>query len=96
MIRGIAGEAFSKSIISSEDMEAGIKDLNRTAEGGGTFCYTFFKATAFKTAPHNLPSVSSNTRTQLLYRNQLMPQAFPAAFEGVANSLRTNTNTTSP
>jgi ubiquinone/menaquinone biosynthesis C-methylase UbiE len=48
MIKGIADEAISKNIISKEQMEAGIKDLNRTAEGGGTFCYTFFKAIASK------------------------------------------------
>ena len=26
----------------------GIKDLNRTSEGGGTFCYTFFKGIGTK------------------------------------------------
>jgi SAM-dependent methyltransferase len=48
MIKGIADEAISKSIISKQEMENGIKDLYRTAEPGGSFSYTFFKAVAFK------------------------------------------------
>ncbi|WP_378178007.1 methyltransferase domain-containing protein [Aquimarina sp. SS2-1] len=45
MIEGIKEEALLKKIISKSDMEDGIKDLYKTAKGG-TFCYTFFKATA--------------------------------------------------
>jgi ubiquinone/menaquinone biosynthesis C-methylase UbiE len=48
MIKGVADEAISKNIISKEDMDNGVRDLYRTAEGGGTFCYTFFKATGYK------------------------------------------------
>ena len=48
MIKGIKDEALSKKIITKEDMENGIRDLYRTAEGGGSFCYTFFKATGQK------------------------------------------------
>jgi ubiquinone/menaquinone biosynthesis C-methylase UbiE len=48
MIKGVTDEAISKSIITREEMESGIKDLYRTAEGGGSFCYTFFKAIAYK------------------------------------------------
>jgi hypothetical protein len=29
-------------------MDAGIKDLYRTGEGGGVFFYTFIKATGYK------------------------------------------------
>lgn len=46
MIEGIANTAVSENLINSERMNKGIADLHRTAEGGGTFCYTFFKATA--------------------------------------------------
>jgi SAM-dependent methyltransferase len=44
MIKGISEEAISEGLISRKDMEKGVADLYRTAEGGGTFCYTFFKA----------------------------------------------------
>lgn len=43
MIEGVAEEAVAEDLISSEEMAAGIADLHRTAAGGGTFCYTFFK-----------------------------------------------------
>ncbi|MEM6359852.1 MAG: methyltransferase domain-containing protein [Bacteroidota bacterium] len=46
MIRGVTEEALSKKVISSQEIEDGIQDLYKTAEGGGTFCYTFFKANA--------------------------------------------------
>jgi len=48
MIQGISEEAISKKIISRDDMQKGIDDLFRTSEGGGTFCYTFFKGVAVK------------------------------------------------
>ena len=48
MIRGVADEALSQNVISKEDMENGIRDLCKTAEGGGSFSYTFFKATGLK------------------------------------------------
>lgn len=44
MIEGIAEEAVLKELISKEEMTQGIADLLETASGGGTFCYTFFKA----------------------------------------------------
>jgi ubiquinone/menaquinone biosynthesis C-methylase UbiE len=43
MIEGIAEAAVLNKLISNEQMTKGIKDLYKTAEGGGTFCYTFFK-----------------------------------------------------
>ena len=46
MIRGVADAAQSQRIISRSDMARGIDELMRTAEAGGTFCYTFFKAVA--------------------------------------------------
>ncbi len=48
MVRGISEEAISKELISRNDMQKGIDDLLKTAEGGGTFCYTFFKGVATK------------------------------------------------
>ena len=53
MIRGITEEALSKKIILRQEMEQGIRDLYKTAEGGGTFCYTFFKANA-RLYPHEI------------------------------------------
>lgn len=48
MVKGIAEEALAKKIISKEEMNRGINDLYKTAKGGGTFCYTFFKGIAIK------------------------------------------------
>ena len=48
MIKGVGDEVVSKNIIRTNEFEQGIHDLYRTAEGGGTFCYTFFKAIAYK------------------------------------------------
>jgi SAM-dependent methyltransferase len=48
MIKGVADEAIAKNIISKDEFDNGIKDLYHTAEGGGTFCYTFFKAIGYK------------------------------------------------
>jgi hypothetical protein len=35
-------------MLSRADWDRGIRDLYRTAEGDGTFVYTFFKGTARK------------------------------------------------
>ena len=48
MIKGISMEAISKDLIGKKEFEKGIKDLNRTAEGGGTFSFTFFKGIGTK------------------------------------------------
>lgn len=48
MIQGIAEDAIQKQLISRQEMQHGIADLLRTASGGGTFCYTFFKAVGIK------------------------------------------------
>ncbi len=50
MIQGISKEAVSKKMIRAAEMQKGIDDLLRTAQGGGTFCYTFFKGVAVKEA----------------------------------------------
>ncbi|MEM6725870.1 MAG: methyltransferase domain-containing protein [Bacteroidota bacterium] len=48
MIEGIQEDAIKAGLISRKEMEQGIADLYRTAEGGGTFCYTFFKGIGVK------------------------------------------------
>jgi SAM-dependent methyltransferase len=48
MIKGVADEAIAKNIIGKDEFDDGIRDLYRTADGGGTFCYTFFKAVGNK------------------------------------------------
>lgn len=44
MIEGVGPAAVSAGIIGKEDFEAGVRDLYRTTEDDGVFCYTFFKA----------------------------------------------------
>ena len=48
MIEGIKEDAVRNKLIDRESMERGISDLFKTAEGGGTFCYTFFKGKGIK------------------------------------------------
>ncbi|HNW50312.1 MAG TPA: methyltransferase domain-containing protein [Prolixibacteraceae bacterium] len=48
MIEGISEKAISANLISDAQMKKGVADLYKTAEGGGTFCYTFFKGIAIK------------------------------------------------
>lgn len=48
MVEGVEEEAIASGMISKEEWAKGIRDLNRTAREDGTFCYTFFKATAKK------------------------------------------------
>ena len=46
MIEGVREPALARGLISADRFDEGIRDLYRTAEGGGTFLYTFFKAVA--------------------------------------------------
>lgn len=48
MIEGIRQPAIEAGITSPEQFDAGIRDLYRTAEIDGTFCYTFFKGVGEK------------------------------------------------
>jgi SAM-dependent methyltransferase len=48
MVEGVREPAISGGLIDEQEWERGIADLYRTAERDGTFCYTFFKATASK------------------------------------------------
>ncbi|HQP12796.1 MAG TPA: methyltransferase domain-containing protein [Candidatus Omnitrophota bacterium] len=44
MIEGVRQAAVEEGVIDPALFDQGIKDLYRTAEPDGTFCYTFFKA----------------------------------------------------
>ena len=48
MIEGIRGPALEAGLIEQRRFDQGIRDLYRTAEADGVFCYTFFKAVAEK------------------------------------------------
>jgi len=48
MIEGVREAALKAGIIEPQAFERGIRDLYRTAEADGVFCYTFFKAVAVK------------------------------------------------
>ena len=48
MVEGVRDEAINSGLIKQPDWEKGIKDLYRTTEYNGTFCYTFFKALGYK------------------------------------------------
>jgi len=49
MIEGVRGPALAAGLAEAAAFEQGIRDLYRTAEPDGVFCYTFFKA--FGTVP---------------------------------------------
>jgi hypothetical protein len=46
MVEGVRGQALSLGLIDRRTWDQGIADLYRATEPDGTFCYTFFKATA--------------------------------------------------
>lgn len=48
MVEGVREAAIAAGMLSPEAFDAGVADLYRTAEPDGTFCYTFFKATAIR------------------------------------------------
>ena len=48
MIEGVKDRAVSGNLIDEKLFDQGIRDLIRTTEPGGTFCYTFFKAQAIR------------------------------------------------
>ncbi len=51
MVAGVRDEAIRAGLTNASDFDAGIQALHRTAQADGTFCYTFFKATAFREGP---------------------------------------------
>jgi SAM-dependent methyltransferase len=48
MIEGIREPALAAGLIEPESFDAGIRDLHRTTEADGVFCYTFFKGVGKK------------------------------------------------
>jgi ubiquinone/menaquinone biosynthesis C-methylase UbiE len=46
MIEGTRADALAAGLITPERFDEGIRDLYRTAEDDGVFCYTFFKGVA--------------------------------------------------
>ena len=48
MIEGVRDAALAAGLMGAEEFDAGVRDLYRTAEEDGVFCYTFFKATGKK------------------------------------------------
>jgi len=50
MIEGVREEAIIRGLVDKETWDKGIRDLYRTTEQGGTFCYTFFKVVGRKEA----------------------------------------------
>ena len=51
MIEGVREPALSAGLIAPERFDAGVRDLHRTTEADGVFCYTFFKGLAIKPMP---------------------------------------------
>ena len=48
MVDGVKEMAIARQLVDDETWEKGIRDLYRTTEQDGMFCYTFFKATGTK------------------------------------------------
>jgi len=48
MIEGVRGPALRAGLITPDLFDQGIRDLYRTTEADGVFCYTFFKAVGVK------------------------------------------------
>jgi ubiquinone/menaquinone biosynthesis C-methylase UbiE len=48
MMEGIRDRAVAQNLLDAPVFDKGIRDLKRTAQPGGTFCYTFFRGRAVK------------------------------------------------
>jgi SAM-dependent methyltransferase len=48
MIEGVREPAIASGLIGQSEFDEGVRDLYRTAESDGVFCYTFFKAVGVK------------------------------------------------
>jgi SAM-dependent methyltransferase len=48
MIEGVREPAIAAGLMARARFDAGIRDLHRTTEPDGVFCYTFFKATGLR------------------------------------------------
>ena len=43
MVEGVRAQAIDAGLIDADSFDCGVRDLYRTAERDGVFCYTFFK-----------------------------------------------------
>jgi SAM-dependent methyltransferase len=60
MIEGIRERAIAAGLTQPESFDAGVRDLYRTTEADGVFCYTFFKGVAKKRQrPHSVAANAS-------------------------------------
>jgi ubiquinone/menaquinone biosynthesis C-methylase UbiE len=48
MVEGVKEQSLKMQMIEKEAWKKGIEELHKTAEPGGTFCYTFFKGGGIK------------------------------------------------
>jgi len=48
MVEGVRDAAIASKLVEPDQFDAGVRDLYRTAQLDGTFCYTFFKGVAEK------------------------------------------------
>ena len=48
MIEGVREPAITAGLAEPQGFDAGVRDLHRTTEPDGVFCYTFFKALGIK------------------------------------------------
>ena len=48
MVEGVREQALTQGLIDERTWDQGIRDLYRTTESDGTFCYTFFKGVGLK------------------------------------------------
>jgi SAM-dependent methyltransferase len=48
MVEGVRDSAITHGLTDSENFDTGLRDLYRTTEEDGVFCYTFFKGTGVK------------------------------------------------
>lgn len=48
MVEGVGEQAIRERLTDAASWRQGVRDLYRTAESDGTFCYTFFKAVGVK------------------------------------------------
>jgi SAM-dependent methyltransferase len=51
MIEGVRASAIATGLIEPASFDAGVRDLHRTTEADGVFCYTFFKGVGLKRRP---------------------------------------------
>lgn len=48
MIEGVRDDALKAGIVEPDRFDQGVRDLHATAGSNGVFCYTFFKAVAYR------------------------------------------------